>query len=216
MDSTANGAASTLVGKFLMRCFPGYWKKRKENEEVRAWVRMGKPPRPPHAVKARAVKDYAGRYSVRTLIETGTYQGAMVESSKSVFKKIYSVELSRDLFESASKRFASDEVVTLLQGDSADVLPKLLKSVDERCIFWLDAHYSGGNTAQGQVMTPIFDELERIFEHRIKDHIILIDDACDFVGTEGYPTVAELKTFVLARRPAWNFEVRDDIIRLHA
>ena len=216
MVSTTNGTLSALVNKFVKKCFPGYWQQRQESNAVRAWVRRGKPSRPPHAVKVRAVKGYAERFSVRTLIETGTYQGAMVESCKSEFKRIYSVELSRSLFESALKQFASDKNVSLLQGDSAEILPKLLKSIDEPCLFWLDAHYSGGNTALGQTMTPIFDELERIFEHRVKNHIILVDDACDFIGAEGYPTVAELKTFVLTRRPGWSFEVRDDIIRLHA
>ena len=52
--------------------------------------------------------------------------------------------------------------VTIFQGDSATVLPKLLATIQEPCLFWLDGHYSGGITALGKSITPILDELQTI------------------------------------------------------
>jgi hypothetical protein len=216
MPGNEIGVIEAILRNALEKLFPRYWQRMRDKKEIRAWVAMGKPPRPPHVVKSEVVKEYAKKFSTAILIETGTYRGDMVEACCRTFRRIYSIELSKELFENARERFLSRESVTLLQGDSAEVLPRLLVQIDEPCLFWLDAHYSGGGTAQGRVLTPIFEELERILNHPLWTHVILIDDACDFVGAEGYPTIAELKDFVCARRPGWKFHVRDDIIRIHA
>jgi hypothetical protein len=189
-------------------------RRKEEAKVIRDWIARGKPPRPPHAVKAALVKDYARKFSVQTLVETGTYLGDMVESCKTSFRHIITIELSADLHARATQRFATDRHVCVLHGDSGEVLAAVLARLDARCLFWLDAHYSGGVTAQGDVLTPIYAELDCIFAHRVPNHIVLVDDAGDFVGKEGYPTVAELRQFVAHRRPDTEFEVRDDIIRI--
>jgi len=45
--------------------------------------------------------------------------------------------------------------------------------------------------------------------------VILIDDARCFIGERGYPKIDELKEFVLSKYSDWEFEVKDDIIRLY-
>ena len=189
--------------------------RKREAREIDAWLDRGKPPRPPHGVKVSAIQSYAEQFSLHTLIETGTYLGDMVEACRGAFARIFSVELSRELFEKARERFAPDPSVAIVHGDSSEVLPQVLAKVDTPALFWLDAHYSGGITAQGTELTPIFRELEIIFAHPVPGHVILIDDAGDFIGTDGYPTLAELKAFVQRHRPGIHFEVRDDIIRIH-
>jgi len=57
-------------------------------------------------------------------------------------------------------------------------------------------------------------ELRRIFNHEIKNHVILIDDARFFIGKDNYPTLQELKEFVLKNYPKSTFNVEDDIIRI--
>ena len=47
------------------------------------------------------------------------------------------------------------------------------------------------------------------------NHVILIDDVKDFTGDNGYPTIEELRSFVLQYRPGWIFEVKNGIIRIH-
>ena len=47
---------------------------------------------------------------------------------------------------------------------------------EERALFWLDAHYSGGDTAKGQSNTPVMSELEAILAYSRRNDIILVDD----------------------------------------
>jgi hypothetical protein len=208
------GLADAMYPDRLKRYFRNLSRRKEEAKVIRDWIARGKPLRPPHALKAAVVKDYGSRYSIETLVETGTYLGDMVESCKDSFRRIITIELSRDLHARATERFKADKHVSVLHGDSSDVLLHVLARLDGRCLFWLDAHYSGGVTAQGDVLTPIYTELDCIFGARASNHIVLVDDAGDFVGTEGYPTIAELRKFVADRRPDSGFEVRDDIIRI--
>jgi hypothetical protein len=94
------------------------------------------------------------------------------------------------------------------------MLPIILKSISEPCLFWLDAHYSAGITAKGEEETPIQQELEIISKHSCKNHIILIDDARLFNGTKSYPDIKELKEKVrkLFKEPA--IKIENDIIQI--
>jgi len=186
-----------------------------EDQIIRQWVLRGKPVPPPHAVKRREVKTYAQQHACRILVETGTFLGEMVSAMRPHFARIVSIELSPKLFRRAQRKFASDRRVSIIQGDSGKVLSSVLKEIAEPCLFWLDGHYSEGITAKGDRETPILQELEHIFQHPVENHVILIDDARCFNGTRDYPTLAQLERFMRERRPGWQFEVSDDIIRFH-
>lgn len=80
--------------------------------------------------------------------------------------------------------------------------------------FWLDGHYSGFETAKGDLETPVSSELESILRSKI-NHIILIDDARLFTGKNDYPSVEELKNYVLSKKNYYSFEVENDIIRIY-
>ena len=183
--------------------------------EVRTWQMRGGPIPPPPAVKRRTVIAYARRFSLDTLVETGTYLGDMVSATRKVFKQIFSIELDKDLYERSKRKFAAFPHIHLYWGDSSAILPKLLDSCDSPCLFWLDAHFSGGFTAKGGIDTPILYELDTIFSHPVKNHVVLIDDARCFNGEDNYPTIKEVRDLVKDQRPEWTFEVRQDIIRVH-
>lgn len=157
-----------------------------------------------HREKERVIREYKGGI----LVETGTYEGDMVKAMLDSFAEIYSIELSKELFKKAQKRFAEIKKVHLYQGDSGKILPQILKELKQPAVFWLDAHYSEGYTAKGEKETPIFKELGAIlkFPHKA----ILIDDARCFTGKNDYPTIEEIKTLVKGRE----VEVKDDIIRI--
>jgi hypothetical protein len=67
---------------------------------------------------------------------------------------------------------------------------------------------------RGELDSPIFAELDVIMTHAIQNHVILIDDARDFTGKGGYPTVPQLREYLMEKRPNFNMEVRHDIIRI--
>lgn len=74
-----------------------------------------------------------------------------------------------------------------MQGDSAQKLPELIREINKPTLFWLDGDYSSGITARGVTQTQVSAELQAILSHSIKQHIILIDDARCFDGTNDYP-----------------------------
>lgn len=187
----------------------------KDNLAMNAWLKAGKPAPPPQAVKRRIMARYAAAFGATTFIETGTYFGDMDYAVKDMFQSIVSIELSEDLWRRAVNRFRAYPHIQMLQGDSGQVLPQVLSRISSNCLFWLDGHYSGGITAKGNFDTPIAKELKTIFDHKVKDHVILIDDARDFNGTHDYPTLDELRKLVESNRPDYAFSVSSDVIRIH-
>ncbi|MGI9032838.1 MAG: hypothetical protein ACR2HY_03970 [Acidimicrobiales bacterium] len=171
-------------------------------------------PSPP-VVKQREILRYARAASTCTLVETGTHTGETVAATRRHFDRVYSIELDDAHYQAARRRFAQCPSVSILHGDSASMLPEVLVHLDGPSLFWLDAHYSGGDTAKGPRETPIEEELELILDHHLDGHVILIDDARHFVGEHDYPTIEELEELFRKERPNWVFEVRDDIIRSH-
>ncbi|GED71101.1 hypothetical protein BRE01_48030 [Brevibacillus reuszeri] len=176
---------------------------------------------PPYDVKTAAVKEYGARFKLGTLIETGTFHGYMVAAQKQEFSQIYSVELDDALFLAAKNNFAAEPHISILHGDSGKVLPRVLETINEPCLFWLDGHYIplSIESAKGNLDTPILEELATILSHSITNHVILIDDARCFIGPNpllnDYPTIQELQQYVATLRPDLHFEVRNDIIRIH-
>jgi hypothetical protein len=203
--------ASILAAKRRFELFP----ERKSRIEFERWQEAGKPVPAPHAVKRRIILAYARSFGAGTFIETGTYLGDMVWTVKDLFQTIFSIELSTDLSKRAQKRFRAEPKIEICQGDSCEVLPRILSRVSEPCLFWLDGHYSAGVTARGILETPIIQELETIFAHTVREHVILVDDARMFDGSHDYPTLDVLRQLVDHHRPEFVFAVANDIIRIH-
>jgi hypothetical protein len=190
-------------------------KLRRDLEARRAWEKQGRPSPPPHIIKEELIRDYAKNFNTNILIETGTYLGDMVHAMKKSFSKIISFELDQTLAAQAQKRFANDDHIQVVQGDSGKLLADYLAPINEPCLFWLDGHYSGGITAKGTLETPIKNELTAILSHPVNGHVILIDDARCFTGENDYPTLDELKSFVQEHKPDSRFTMETDVIRIH-
>ena len=175
------------------------------------WKLNGKPIPPPNKVKQDFVAKVAREKDIETLVETGTYLGNMIFAQRNNFKKIYSVELSPVFFEKAKKRFKSYKHINILFGDSSDILPKIIKELQKSTLFWLDGHYSGGETAESNC--PVLNELDAITNSPII-HEILIDDARCFDGTDGYPSLTEIAQLLSKKVKKYEIEVDLDIIRI--
>lgn len=184
-------------------------------KDVYLWLRRGKAPPLPPVLKHWVVKRYAARFGTRTLIETGTFQGRMVAASRDSFDSIYSIELDEDLYQAACDHFKMQPHIHLIQGDSGLELARLLADITEPSLFWLDAHYSGGITARGDQDSPIQKELQTILRHPTSDHVVLIDDAHEFVGNGSYPSLDELRRMMESHKPEWVLYDKDDVIRMH-
>lgn len=169
---------------------------------------------PTQVVKYATIREYAATCGVRILVETGTHEGDAVFACLDTFDRIYSIEMAHELFLRASERFEGNSHVEILQGDSTYVLPSVLEKIDEPALFWLDGHFCGGITARGDQDTPIVAELRAILTHRVRGHVVLIDDARLFNGRSGYPRLSDVEEAVSRDYPQARFAVENDIVRL--
>ena len=117
------------------------------------------------------------KYQNPFFIETGSHKGEGIDSALSAgFERVISIELSDEYFSFCVEKFKNTPSVKIVKGDSYKVLPEILSEVKEKITFWLDGHYSCGNTAMGDYWSPLMQELDAIKNHPIKEHTIMIDD----------------------------------------
>jgi len=137
----------------------------------------------------------------------------MVSAMRFFFSLLYSIELDPKLAENAKVQFRKESNINITEGDSSIQLPKLLSTLSEPALFWLDGHYSGANTALGDKQSPVMEELEAIalHKHRSKS-IILIDDARLFNGTNDYPKLETLRKWVEQHLPTHTIHLEYDVI----
>jgi hypothetical protein len=181
--------------------------------DVSRWVPQGCPSPAPNIVKMAVVRHYVVAHQTPVFIETGTYLGSMVEHIAVTGVECHTIEIDPGIYSRAKKILRRHRNIDLIRGDSGIALPALLEKLDRPATFWLDGHYSGGFTGKGASDTPVSAELDHILAHPVKRHVILIDDARDFTGADGYPTLSSL----LANfdgHPHYKAEVSADIIRI--
>lgn len=196
--------------------FKKFFRKKEvvdHKEQLDQWQKNGRPSPPPHIVKQMAIEDYRVKYNCRILIETGTYLGEMVEAQLKRFSRIISIELSELFYKKAKQKFKFNPNIELLHGDSGKKLSEVVPLLTEPALFWLDGHYSGGKTARAEKDCPVPEELNIILKSTLP-HVILIDDARLFNGTNDYPDIAHIKEIIRSNHRNYSVEIKDDIIRL--
>lgn len=146
----------------------------------------------PQAVKWSVLTRYG--HPSGTWVETGTHYGGTTAFLAAKAKHVYSIEAMPELAQAAVERFQSTPNVTIIQGLSEDSLPGILDGIQEPVSFWLDGHFSAGNTFQGLSDTPIREELAAIEPHlpSWSTVTVLVDDVRCFDPTNPsfahYPT----------------------------
>ncbi len=182
--------------------YPDYW----------YWILRGRPPRSPHLLKQKVVREYGEKFGLKVLVETGTYYGEMVAAMKGRFERIYSIEYVPALAERAARKFARDPHVRILCGDSRLVMPDVLRLLQGPALFWLDAGYYGwvGIRRNEERLSA---ELEMILSHPYP-HMILLDDARGLTGRDGIPSVDDVKAYVETKFPERTVEVKYDVMRI--
>jgi hypothetical protein len=109
-------------------------------------------------------------------VETGTHNGDTTNIVKDKFERVYTIELSEHYFNKAKKRFESSKNVQVIQGDSSRMINKICEVLDKPTFFWLDGHYSGGDTAQGEKDCPLIEEISSINDNCKVQCVVAIDD----------------------------------------
>ncbi len=130
-------------------------------------VRMGPP---------AEVLDKIRELGVKIFIETGTYKAQTSVWASKRFDIVYTVEASEKLYNEAVEQYGNISNIKFMRGISKESLREIINEIDTQAVFWLDAHWSGGETFGSEEECPLLDELGLITKNEIQ-HYILIDDA---------------------------------------
>lgn len=177
------------------------------------WTLRGKPVRSPHLLKQMTVAEYGRRYGLGCLVETGTYYGEMVAAVRRQFDLIYSIELDPKLAEYSRQRFKNYPQVKILEGDSGVLVPQVVAQLDRPALFWLDAGYYGVDLTKGD-LSRLLTELSAILSGPVGEHVVLMDDARMFVGTESKFNARQLVAWIEREHPDRKVEIVRDIFRV--
>lgn len=173
-------------------------------------VRMGPPEK---------LTEYLRRYfGLRNFVETGTFRGNTTVWAAERFAHVYTAERSDIIFQSTSQRLAAYANVTFRHCDSRSLVRELVDRLPP-ALFWLDAHWCGGDTAGTDDECPVMDELAALAPH-LDRHFVMIDDARLFLSPpppphkpDQWPSVDQIIRAAAAQYPIFDTVV-DDVILL--
>lgn len=121
-------------------------------------------------------------------VESGTNWGDTPVCLYDEFEFIHTIELDQKYYERFDKIILDKNYEKIINhfGDTIDIMPLILDqmiSSDQKSIFWLDGHWSGGDTALGIESCPLFKECISIDKfYKPEKGIIIIDDYRLFGG----------------------------------
>ena len=165
---------------------------------------------------------------INFFVETGTFLAETLMAVSPNFTYNWSVEAQKDCFKNCQVRTQEPirKNIKLFLGESPEILPIILSElddrpeVDKRCIFFLDAHFSGDvDTNSNNTKThssekygkcPLIQEIEEIGKHEEKNHLILIDDV-RMMGTKGWPTIEETLESIKSINKKYSFRYCTDL-----
>ena len=173
----------------------------KSQKSMVRWARESWKSPAPQIVKQSVLLRYA-TYS--PWIETGTYIGDTTEFLAVNYPQVISVEPSDTYFRKASERFKAHKNVTLINSTSEEILPKLveewLHQPPARLNFWLDGHWSAGDTFKGVQDTPVLFELlniEKLIQIGVNVNIFIDDLRCFDHNLSEYSTYPDRSTLIM-------------------
>ena len=123
-------------------------------------------------VRSALFRDIVANTQPRAIVETGTYLGNTTERLAETELPVYTIEANSYNFGFARARFRQKSNVTLLRGDSREILRGLLDGglralCSSPIFFYLDAHWNED--------LPLAEELEIVFR-RCPAAVVMIDD----------------------------------------
>lgn len=109
-------------------------------------------------------------------VETGTYQGDTIIEMSNFFKKLYTIELSDDLYKNFQLRQYNKNKIISIVGDSSEKIKEVINEIQGDSVFFLDGHFSSCGTARGDKDVPLIEEIQSINDFFKFIGIIIIDD----------------------------------------
>lgn len=126
------------------------------------------------------------QFGVTCLIETGTYFGGTALWASERFDRVVTIENSLPIYQKTLKKLGHIKNIEFLHGHTLSELNGIVPGLADQAIFWLDAHWSGGETYGIADECPILAEIEIINRSDFL-HFLLIDDARLFTAPPPLP-----------------------------
>jgi hypothetical protein len=136
-------------------------------------VRMGAP--------TEIIEKLAATFQVKNFVKTGTYYGHTSIWASKNFQNVFTIEFSQAMYQQVIDKLNKISNLHCFLGDSRTELQKIIQTLQGSSIFWLDAHWSGGNTYGNNDECPLLTEI-KIINNSPHEHFIFIDDARYFTS----------------------------------
>lgn len=175
-------------------------------------AKVGNRPFVPHSLtKLHNLKYCRDVTGASTVVEIGSFKGVTTRRLSHLFDRVISVEIVPELHAQARARCAGRHNVELLLGDGSVLLPDIAARVSKALLF-LDGHFSGGETGQGDEPEPVLKELDLIRSHLANFRALVVDDFRLFGVDRGWPRKSEVmaKLEEVFPAPAWHHHVLND------
>ena len=113
------------------------------------------------------INTLVNEHEIKTIIETGTNQGASTIALSEMADMVYTIEINEVVW-GKNQHLRKMKNVIALCGNSPDVLDEILSEVKQPVLFYLDAHWKD--------YWPLRDELKAIINSKMKNPVICIHD----------------------------------------
>lgn len=147
-----------------------------------------------HVDIAQLMTDIRDEFDVTHFVETGTNVGQTAEWASGEFERVRTIELDRDLYDTALEKRGHIENIDFIRGKSQEKLDDVVPTLDRPGIFHLDAHCGGKWAASagesldrdGLDICPLLEEFEILAKSDVT-HYLFIDDARVFTAPRREP-----------------------------
>jgi hypothetical protein len=113
--------------------------------------------------------------SFKIFVESGTYFGETIFEMEKYFDQLYTIEINEKFYNNVKNKYNGNKINFYL-GASEDKLTEICNSLKDNTIFFLDGHWSAGDTGKGEKDCPLYEELNVINELFKHNGIIIVDD----------------------------------------
>lgn len=157
-------------------------------------------------------------FNVDLFIECGTFTGDTAVWAGENFKKVVTIEPQESIYRTTKARHVDKHNIEFRWGDSRALLGPILASQESPAIFWLDSHWSGGETFGEGDECPLLAEIA-IINESLRDHYLFIDDARLFMRPPPlphqlaqWPSIADVVKALSANPPRYHVVIMEDVI----
>jgi hypothetical protein len=137
--------------------------------------------------QAIKIKNVLKFYDIKNFVETGTGIGEVVRSVCEIDRNIniHTIEIIEEIYDKNKISLSYLDNVNWHLGQSSDVLPDIVPSLQGSTLFWMDAHFPGadfglaeyGDEKNIDKRLPLKSELEIIVKNKdVSNDVFIIDD----------------------------------------